>query len=69
MAAALGLAIFIVPFCVVALIVHLIGGDASPHDVFVDGLRFAGFALTVALLAFFAGRWLYWFADRWIRKG
>jgi hypothetical protein len=61
--------VFIVFFCVLALIVHLIGGDTSPRGVLVDGLRFFGVALTIAMVVFFVGRWLYWFADRWIQKG
>jgi lipopolysaccharide/colanic/teichoic acid biosynthesis glycosyltransferase len=60
--------VVIVFFCVLALIAHLIGGDTSPRGVFVDGLRFFGVALTIAMVVFFVGRWLYWFADRWIRK-
>ena len=67
--AALGLAAFIVFFCVLALIVHLISGDMSPRRVLVDGLRFFAWALTIAMVVFFVGRWLYWFADRWIQKG
>ena len=67
--AALGCAAFIVFFCVLALIVHLIGGDTSPRGVLVDGLRFFAVALTIAMVVFFVGRWLYWFADRWIQKG
>jgi hypothetical protein len=61
--------VFIVLFCVLALIVHLISGDTSPHGVLVDGLRFFAVALTIAMVVFFVGRWLYWFADRWIQKG
>jgi hypothetical protein len=67
--AALGFAVFIAFFCVLALIVHLISGDTSPSGVLVDGLRFFGFALGIAMVVFFVGRWLYWFTDRWIRKG
>lgn len=67
--AALGFAVFIAFFCVLALIFHLIDGDLSPGGVFMDGLRFFGFALTIALVVFFVGRWLYWGADRWVRKG
>jgi hypothetical protein len=66
--AALGFAIAIVFFCVLALIVHLISGDVSPRDVLVDGLRLFGFALGIAMVVFFVGRWVYWVADRWIRK-
>lgn len=66
--AALGFAVFIVFFCAVALVVHLISGDTNPRDVLVDGLRFFGLALTIAMAVFFLGRWLYWFADRWIQK-
>jgi hypothetical protein len=51
------------------LIVHLISGDTSPRGILVDGLRFFGVALTIAMVVFFVGRWLYWFADRWIQKG
>lgn len=50
-------------FSVLALIVHLVSGDATPGGVLVDGLRFFGVALGVAAVAFFVGRWLYWFAD------
>jgi hypothetical protein len=68
--AALFVAICVVFFCVLALIVHLvIGGDTSLRGVLVDGLRFFGVALTIAMIVFFVGRWLYWFADRWIHKG
>lgn len=65
----LGCAAFIIFFCVLPLIVHLISGDTSPRGVLVDGLRFFGVALTIATVVFFVGRWLYWFADRWIQKG
>jgi hypothetical protein len=61
---ALFLAVGVVLFCVVALIVHLIGGDASPRGVFVDGLRFFGAAWGLALVVYAVGRWVYWFADR-----
>jgi hypothetical protein len=67
--AALGFVVFIVVFCVLALIVHLISGDMSPRGVLVDGLRFFAVALTIAMVVFFVGRWLYWFADRLIQKG
>jgi hypothetical protein len=60
---------FVIFFCVLALIVHLISGDMSPRGVLVDGLLFFAVALTIAMVAFFVGRWLYWFADRWARKG
>jgi hypothetical protein len=60
---------FLVLFCVLALIVHLFSGDTSPRGVLIDGLRFFGVALTIATVAFFVGRWLYWFADRWVQKG
>jgi hypothetical protein len=64
---ALVLAVGALFFCVLALIVHLVfGGDTSPHGVFVSGLRFFAVAWTAALVAFFVGRWAYWFADRWI---
>jgi Kef-type K+ transport system membrane component KefB len=66
---ALAIAAFIVFFCVLALIVHLISGDTSTRGVLVDGLRFFAWALTAAMVVFFLGRWLYWFADRWVRKG
>jgi hypothetical protein len=66
--AALGFAIFIAFFCVLALIVHSISGDMSPSGVLEDGLRFFGFALGIAMVVFFVGRWLYWGADRWVRK-
>lgn len=65
--AALGIVILIVFTCVLALIVHLISGDTSPHAVLVDGLRFFGFALGIGMVFFFVGRWLYWIVDRWTR--
>jgi hypothetical protein len=67
--AALGCVAFIIFFCVLALIVHLISGDMSPRRVLLDGLRLFAWALTIAMVVFFVGRWLYWFADRWIQKG
>jgi H+/Cl- antiporter ClcA len=61
--------VFLVFFCILALIVHLISGDMSPRRVLVDGLRLFAWALTIAMVVFFVGRWLYWFADRWAQKG
>ena len=61
-------AAFLILFCVLALTVHLISGDTSPRGVLADGLLFFAVALTIATVAFFVGRWLYWFADRWIRR-
>jgi hypothetical protein len=60
-------AVLIVFFCVLALIVHLISGDVSLRRVLGDGLRFFAVAFSIAVVAFFLGRWLYWFADRWVR--
>lgn len=41
-------AAFLVFFCVLALIVHLVGGDTSPRGVLADGLLFFAVALTIA---------------------
>jgi hypothetical protein len=57
-------------FSVPALALHLIsGGDTSPGGVVTDGLLFFAMAFTVVLIGIGVGRWVYWFADRWIRKG
>ena len=63
--AVVGFAVFIAFFCVVALVVHLIRGDIGLRSVFIDGLRLFAGALAIAMLAFYVGRWVYWFADRW----
>jgi magnesium-transporting ATPase (P-type) len=57
-------------FSVLVLIVHLVfGGNTNPRGVLVAGLRSFGVALTIAMVVFFVGRWLYWFADRRMRQG
>lgn len=64
---ALVIAVGAVFFCVLALIVHLVlGGDTSPHGVLASGLRLFAVVWTIALVVFLVGRWVYWFADRWI---
>jgi hypothetical protein len=62
---ALFVAICVAFFCVLGLIVHLVfGGDTSPRDILVGGLRLFGVALTIAMVVFFVGRWVYWLVDR-----
>jgi hypothetical protein len=64
---ALLLAAGVVFFCALTLVLDLVlGGDVSPRGVFVGGLRLFAGVWTVALVAFFVGRWVYWFVDRWV---
>jgi hypothetical protein len=65
---ALFVAVCVAFFCALGLVVHLVfGGDTSPRAILVSGLRLFGVALTIAMVAFFVGRWVYWLVDRWIR--
>lgn len=41
------------------------GGDLGLRDVLEDSAEFWGAILFIALLVFWVGRWVLWFAKRW----